>query len=355
METIGQRIKELRKKNDLTQEELADYLFVSCQAISKWECGVSSPDLSLIGPLTKLLHVTADELLGLTREVADKRYAELTAAIEETWRTGDLEERYNLLKTAVTEYPGDMKLLDEYAIATAMRAFDFEDNELYRAAQEEAIRLFAWVIENSEDVYLRAGAIKSIVQTLGFRGRYDEARQYAALYPDDLPFQKDDVMLDCLLGDERERHQQKMLRMSLERLIHTLGFSSAQSCHAVVDILMIFYPDGNYQIEHMTLSIAKQKLAEYYATEGDYDIAIRYLQEAKEHAYASDEICRNHQVYRYASLFFDREEFDSGTFFHTGDDSSIGALQEVMAKPVFDPIREREAFRVLDAELSSNM
>ena len=57
--TIGEKIKELRKKNDLTQEKLADYLCVSYQAVSKWECGMSSPDLSLIVPLAKLLHVTA--------------------------------------------------------------------------------------------------------------------------------------------------------------------------------------------------------------------------------------------------------------------------------------------------------
>ena len=44
MNNIGQKIKELRKKNDLTQEKLADYLGVSYQAVSKWETGVNTPD-----------------------------------------------------------------------------------------------------------------------------------------------------------------------------------------------------------------------------------------------------------------------------------------------------------------------
>ena len=37
--TIGERIKKYRKKNDLTQEKLADFLCVSYQAVSKWETG----------------------------------------------------------------------------------------------------------------------------------------------------------------------------------------------------------------------------------------------------------------------------------------------------------------------------
>ena len=50
MDHIGQKIKELRKKADMTQDRLADYLGVSAQAVSKWECDISTPDLSLIPP-----------------------------------------------------------------------------------------------------------------------------------------------------------------------------------------------------------------------------------------------------------------------------------------------------------------
>ena len=41
MNHIGRRIKDLRKKKDMTQERLAEYLNVSFQAVSKWETGVS--------------------------------------------------------------------------------------------------------------------------------------------------------------------------------------------------------------------------------------------------------------------------------------------------------------------------
>ena len=65
MDHIGQKIKELRKKADLTQDRLAEMLGVSAQAVSKWEVGSASPDLSLIAPLCRVFGVTADELLGI--------------------------------------------------------------------------------------------------------------------------------------------------------------------------------------------------------------------------------------------------------------------------------------------------
>ena len=76
MNNIGQRIKKLRKKNDLTQEQLADYLGVTYKAVSKWECGLTLPDLSLIVPLARILQISADELLSGKQEEMDERRAE---------------------------------------------------------------------------------------------------------------------------------------------------------------------------------------------------------------------------------------------------------------------------------------
>jgi DNA-binding PucR family transcriptional regulator len=79
---IGEKIKELRRENNMTQEQLADYLCVSYQAVSKWETGISNPDLSLFAPLTKLFRVSADELLGLETET-DKKRRELEEIIKD--------------------------------------------------------------------------------------------------------------------------------------------------------------------------------------------------------------------------------------------------------------------------------
>ncbi|MBR4895167.1 MAG: helix-turn-helix transcriptional regulator, partial [Clostridia bacterium] len=76
MEHIGQKIKDLRKKADLTQDRLADYLGVSSQAVSKWEVGQASPDLALIAPLCRVFGCSADELLGIGQEKEDEREAQ---------------------------------------------------------------------------------------------------------------------------------------------------------------------------------------------------------------------------------------------------------------------------------------
>ena len=62
-EKFGLFIVELRKEKGFTQQELADRLFVSNKAVSKWERGQSLPDISLLTPLSQLLEVTVAELL----------------------------------------------------------------------------------------------------------------------------------------------------------------------------------------------------------------------------------------------------------------------------------------------------
>lgn len=62
-ETIGNRIAKFRKAKGMTQEDLANQLGVSSQAVSKWENDASCPDISLLPHLCKVLGVTTDELL----------------------------------------------------------------------------------------------------------------------------------------------------------------------------------------------------------------------------------------------------------------------------------------------------
>ena len=64
--TIGERIKDFRKIRNMTQNDLADEMGVSVQAVSKWETDKSAPDISLLAPLSTVLGVSTDTLLGKT-------------------------------------------------------------------------------------------------------------------------------------------------------------------------------------------------------------------------------------------------------------------------------------------------
>lgn len=61
--SIGEKIYELRKKKNMSQEELATVLNVSRQTISKWETGESNPDFDKIVPLCNFFEISTDEFL----------------------------------------------------------------------------------------------------------------------------------------------------------------------------------------------------------------------------------------------------------------------------------------------------
>ena len=70
---FGEFISELRKEKGITQKELANQLYISDKAVSKWETGHSVPDITLLTPLAEQLGVTVTELLECRRiETADK-------------------------------------------------------------------------------------------------------------------------------------------------------------------------------------------------------------------------------------------------------------------------------------------
>lgn len=61
---IGIFISDMRRKQNLTQRQLADKLSISEKTISKWECGKGLPDVSLMLPLCKMLGISVNELLS---------------------------------------------------------------------------------------------------------------------------------------------------------------------------------------------------------------------------------------------------------------------------------------------------
>lgn len=79
---IGECIAYKRKEKGITQEQLSDYIGVSKASVSKWESGLSYPDILLLPELATYFNISVDELLGyspqLTKEDIKKIYNELS-------------------------------------------------------------------------------------------------------------------------------------------------------------------------------------------------------------------------------------------------------------------------------------
>ena len=352
MQNIGKRIKDLRKANDLTQEKLADYLGVSYQAVSKWETGVSSPDLSLIRPLTKLLHVSADELLGI-EEDSDARFAELEQMHKDTYTTGDLEERWRVANLAVSEYPGNPTCLSWLADAQYYHAYDFfpDEPEKYRAELEKSVRLSERILEDCEDGEVRNHTLSNIVICLSELGRRDEARVYAEQYPLRNRFGREDLLTFCLTGDDLIRHRQEEIKNALDSLCGTLtNVWSPDACLASEAVIRSIIPDENYVIFHEHLARLTIELAKYLTREGRYAEAVAALEKAKYHSKEYDRIDlpENRGVYRFTAPLLNRLECDTRQRCVSGTSTMMVDFYEYhLPDAVFAPLRGREDFRKL--------
>lgn len=87
---FNEKLHKLRKEQNLTQEELAEKLFVSRTAISKWESGRGYPSIDSLKVIAKYFHVTIDELIGSEEVISlaeqdkkesNKKYAALICGI----------------------------------------------------------------------------------------------------------------------------------------------------------------------------------------------------------------------------------------------------------------------------------
>ena len=156
MLSFGQRLKLIRKEAQVTQAELAEKLMVSVQAISKWECDTSMPDISLLVPLAAILGVTTDCLLGVGGdEKADreKLEAEVLKIYEDTNHWWTYEDNcdyrcYELYQNHIKKYPLDYWA--KYGCATSIFGFldDSVNGTRYSIPKEEEENLFEEAIHH---------------------------------------------------------------------------------------------------------------------------------------------------------------------------------------------------------------
>lgn len=99
--TLGEKIKDLRKKANITQEELAEKIGVSRQAVTKWESDIGLPDIENLKAIATLFNISIDELLDYKKEilgdiVLEEKYS--LEGIKKEGRSRHKEEQFILNK-----------------------------------------------------------------------------------------------------------------------------------------------------------------------------------------------------------------------------------------------------------------
>ena len=102
---LKNKLKELRKTHNMTQETVADRLGVTSQTVSKWERGLLSPDISLLPKIALLFHCTIDSLFNMEVTWSVEHRREFEAKISELHAKQDWEGVYRAWIEEIDLYP----------------------------------------------------------------------------------------------------------------------------------------------------------------------------------------------------------------------------------------------------------
>ncbi len=354
MNMIGEKIKELRKEQGMTQETLANLLCVSYQSVSKWETGVTSPDLSLIVPLARIFRVSTDELLGMTQYETNERRAYFDALCKNAWQYEADFERLAAAREAVAEFPEDMKYREWLGSTLYYCAFQVPDKMTEMLDESIACNLIVWE-QNKTD--LRYDALWEIVLAYTYSGRKKQAKQYALLFPENKKnyANRDRALATCLEGEELLIHKQQMFKDALADFINACrSFSqfgdrrdprTRQAVAMEKAVYDTLFPDGRSLRHSLQISAVHWKLAEIAVTDGDYDKAICELSLSRQcRAEADRAIAAVGE--RYAAPLLDAIIYDKPG--ETLPKSQLTYwLEDIRTNKVFDPLRGRADFEEL--------
>lgn len=194
--SIGTTIKKLRRDRNITQEQLAELLGVSTNAVSQWECDKTAPDISHVPVLANIFEVSADILLGIDISKSKKQseIQEFTVRYAELHSQGKTEERLALCRSMQKKYPNDETV--RYYLMRVLQ------NGYVDESFDEIVKLCEQLLGSTNMEY-RIGAIRGLCFTYLHKGDRAKALQYADMIPP-----AEDLHLHLLEGNELVEHCQ---------------------------------------------------------------------------------------------------------------------------------------------------
>ncbi len=299
---FGENLKNLRKSRELTQESLADFLGMSFQAISKWERGETYPDITMLPTIASFFGVTVDSLLGTDMIEKEKQINEYCDKYSRLVSDGKVEDARDMLKSAITEFPGNYDLLAKYFNALIHSKYD---NDYLVSIKAEVQRVYE-TIQN----YCTVDSIRIWTQKLMCRYLRDlsliknsgvdiadaekileqmpvmqNTRDYEAMYM--YPHDDEKRAVACANGIS------EMLRLFGEIMNRKYkNFIDADSdiSEAYINLVEKVMPDGDYGKSHYLMVINHHRLGVKKFVAGDEKAALEHFEKGLKLAKSYDEM-----------------------------------------------------------------
>lgn len=166
---INENLKKLRLSKNLTQEQFVKAIGSSVQSVSRWETGMSYPELEMIPTIAMFFGVTIDEIVGMEKVSSEELRIQLTKRLEDA---GTYEERLSILQDIHIRFPSDVGTLISLFQCMAERGEIYHEemlrlldemttqkNMCRRDIDEAVMIILSWVSDGEIDNYItRYGA-----------------------------------------------------------------------------------------------------------------------------------------------------------------------------------------------------
>ena len=297
---IGETIKRLRKEREITQEEFAEVLGVSCQSVSRWENDNCYPDIELIPTIAGFFGISTDRLMGVDetaeKEVVNKYLEEFQLAMSK----GNIDECITIARKGVAEFPNNYVLLDKLMYALFSSGDDDgnipEWKENMEKYDSEIIALGERIMKYCPDINLKLEAASRLAFHHILHDRKELGKQIYETFPA-MEYCKERQMWWALEKDEELPFLRSAIKQSYEFLKSFIWLLADAD---VVDVETEFIAINKiFELEKLILDGNRPQtdwgdvwlnfdIAKRYALMGDYDNTFKYLQIAVDNAKAFD-------------------------------------------------------------------
>lgn len=361
--TIGQNIKRLRRNADMTQEELAEMLSISSQAVSRWETDSAMPDISLLPALVNIFGVTSDELLGIDESNVEKKVEEIRKKADNYSSRGYNDEALKIIRDGLKIYPSSYALMRElmYLVMWESDRDDKYSESERNKLLDETIHLGEAILNKCTIDSLRHDAIQCLCTSYKKREKKEKAIALAQTMPS-LIVSQECLMPYVLDGTAAIRSHQEEIYGLLNLLVTSIHYSNyrtdegipfytsdehAQIREKAIKLIELMFENSDYEQFSLQLFPLYEDQADYYAKLHQTEETINSLKNCCSFAI---QFCKNEKSSDHTSLLF-RGIGANYTWIAGSQNNFAAQLSEHMKKDEFDFLRENLDFIKIESEL----